>query len=248
MGLLDIFQLGGRKTPQRAAKLKVKVTQKYGDPLSRQKAIDQLGEIKLPEAVSSLMARFTITVEPQTTDAEEKEHVFELVKGFGPEAVEPVKAFLRRSDQASSWAVRILSALLPEDGVVEAAIEVLAALGSEYTRDPEKKLVLLNFLEGKNDPRVPPAVTPFLHDMSDDVKIAALKTLAPLRYEPAREEMLQLLVSDETARRVRMAALAAVSESEFKLQDFREKVEAIRPDPYFIDRSGLVKLDKVPKK
>lgn len=243
MGLLEnIF--GGGKTPQRAAKLKAKVTQKYGDPLTRQKAIDQLGEMKLPEAVSALMARFTITVEPQTTDAEEKEHVFDLVKGFGAEAVEPVKGFLRRTDLASSWAVRVLSALLPESGVVEIAVELLTALGSEYSRDPEKKLVLLQFLDGKSDPRIAPAVTPFLHDMSDDVKIAALKTLSPLKHEPAREEILQLLVADETARRVRMAALSAVAESEFKLQGYRERVEAIKPEPYFIDRSGLVKLEQ----
>ncbi|HZH03218.1 MAG TPA: HEAT repeat domain-containing protein [Myxococcaceae bacterium] len=238
MGLLDIF--GGGKTPQRAVKLKAKVVQKYGDPVTRQKAIDQLGDMKVPEAVTSLLARFTITVEPQTTDAEEKERVFQLVKGFGREAVEPVKVFLRRSDQASSWAVRILSDLLPEAEVVGAAADILQALGAEYARDPEKKLVLLHFLEGKDDARVAPAAAPFLHDMSDDVKIAALKILAPAKYEPAREEVLQLLAGEDTARRVRTAALAALHESGFGVQGYREKVEGLLVEPYHLDREGRV--------
>ena len=45
MGILDIF--GGGGGPEKALKLKSKVTQKYGDPTSRQKAIDSLGSMKI---------------------------------------------------------------------------------------------------------------------------------------------------------------------------------------------------------
>ena len=42
MGLFDVF--GGGSGPKKAERLKGKVTQKYGDPLTRQKAISQLGD------------------------------------------------------------------------------------------------------------------------------------------------------------------------------------------------------------
>ncbi len=238
MGILDIF---GGSPAQKAVKLKAKVTQKYGDAATRQKAIDQLGEMKIPEAVNTLLSRFTITVDPGTVDADEKDHVFQLIKAMGQDAVGPVTEFLRRSEQASSWALRLLHEMLPKEEVVGVVTELLAKLGTSYTRDPEKKTVLIQYVEGNPDPRVGPVLVPFLDDMSDDVKIAALKALAPLKYEPAREPMLTLLTSPETGRRVQQHVIPALAESGFGVQGFREKVEALVAEPYFVDKSGLVK-------
>jgi len=244
MGILDF--LGG-SGPSKALKLKAKVTQKYGDPLSRQKAIQQLGEMEIPEAVSVLLSRFTITVEPQTTDADEKEQAYELVRARGAAAVPPVTDFLARTDLASSWAVRLLSALLPEPEVVGVLVAQLQTLAQGYSRNPEKRLVLLNWLSGKDDPRIAPAVLPFLDDMADDVRIAALHTLGPLKHAPAREPMLQLLTAPETGRRVQVAAVEALAESAFGVQGFREKVEALLPEGFFVDKAGVLKRRRAPE-
>jgi hypothetical protein len=237
MGIFDIF---GGSGPEKALKLKSKVTQKYGDAGARQKAIQQLGEMKFPEAVSVLMSRFTVTVEPLTTDADEKEHTFELIKGFKGDAVGPVKEFLRKSDQATSWALRLLAALLSEEEYTATLIETLQHLGSQYTRTPEKKVVLLHALEGREDARIAPAILPFLEDMADDVKLAALAALAPRKFEPAREPILRLLTAEETARRVQTAALSALHQSGFGVQGYREKVQAVVAEPFFVDAGGLV--------
>jgi HEAT repeat protein len=238
VGILDIF---GGSGAQKVKKLKAKVTQKYGDRTVRQKAIEQLGEMNSPEAIASLLARFTITVEPLTTDADEKEHVFSLIKSRGRESLEPVREFLRTSDQASSWGVRLLSELVPETELVGICVEQLQRLGSTYTRDPEKKLVLIHFLTGQDDPRIAPALLPLLEDMVDDVKIATLKAIGPLKYEEAREPVLRLLTAEDTARRVQTAAIAALHEGGFGVQGYREKVESLLAEPYFVDRSGLLK-------
>jgi HEAT repeat protein len=237
LGILDIFSSG----PKKAIRLKLKVTQKYGGPEARQKAIQQLGEMKFPEAVTSLLARFTITVDPLTTDEDEKQHVFDLVKGFGPAAIDPVKNFLKRSDSATSWALKLLSALVPETEVVGICVDLLARIGPEYTRDPEKKTVLMHFLEGKDDPRIAPALLPFLEDPSDDVKIAALKGLALTPHEQAREPILKLLTAADTARRVQMAAITALQQTGLGVQGFREKVEALVPEQFFVDKAGAIK-------
>lgn len=239
MGLFDF--LGGGTPAEKAARLKAKVTQKYGDAATRQKAIEQLGELRSPEAVAVLMQRFTFGVEPQTTDADEKETVFRMIRDLERESVAPVKEFLTRSDTASSWAFKLLEALVPEEELVGIATTELERLGVEYTRNPEKKQVLLTALQGKDDPRLGPAALPFLHDMSDDVKMAAIKTLAALKYEPAREPLLQLLVTEDTARRVQTAVVAALVETGFPVQGYREKVEARLPEGHFVDKAGQVK-------
>jgi len=238
VGILDIF---GGKSPERATRLKAKVVQKYGGPEGRQKAIQQLGEMEFPEATHSLLARFTINVEPQTTDADEKEHVFDLIRARGQAAVEPVRTFLRRTDQASSWAVRLLHDILPADAYVTALLEHLGELAEVYTRDPEKKLVLLGAVETVDDPRIAPQVLPFLDDMADDVKFGALRALASRGYPESREPILRVLTAPETARRVQTAALAALADSGFGVQGYREKVESLLTEPFFIDKAGIVK-------
>jgi HEAT repeat protein len=237
---MGIFDFLGGSGPEKALKLKSKVTQKYGDPATRQKALQQLGEMKYPEAVSVLLHRYTITVEPLTTDADEKEHVFELIKSFGKDAVAPVTEFLRKNEQATSWSLRLLESLLSESEVVSIVVDTLNSLSTQYMRDPEKKVVLLHYVTGKQDPRIAPAVLPHLDDMADEVKIAALKALGPQKHEPAREPILRLLTTGDTARRVQVAALAALQESGFGVQDYREKVEAVMNEPYYLDGNGLV--------
>jgi HEAT repeat protein len=241
MGLLDFF--GGGTPADKAQRLKAKATQKYGDAATRQKALQQLSELKHPDAVPVLMNRFTFAVDPQTTDAEEKQHVFEAICDLEKDAGPPVKAFLTRSDAASSWAVKILETVLTPEDMLEVVTDELKRLGANYTRDPEKKEVLIRFLEGKQHESVGPVLVPFLNDMSDDVKMAALKTIGSLKYEPAREVLLTLLTSDETAKRVQTMCITTLVETGFPVQGFREKVEArlTGDKSYVLDKSGVVK-------
>lgn len=239
MGLFDF--LGGGTPAEKAQKLKGKATQKFGDPATRQKAISQLGELNSPDAVPVLMQRFTFNVEPQTTDRDEKDACFNSICDLKDDAVPAVAEFLKRNDSASSWALKILDTVLPEPEVIGIVTAELTRLGAEYTRDPEKKEVLLHHLLSKTDERIGPAVLPFVHDMSDDVKMAAVKTVASVKYEPAREELLKLLTGEETAKRVQTACLQALADTGFPVQGFREKVEARLVEPFFVDRAGVVK-------
>lgn len=239
MGLFDF--LGGGSPADKAQKLKGKITQKYGDPTTRQKAIEQLAALKSAAAVPVLMQRFTFMVEPQTTDADEKATVFDSICELDAAAVPPVVEFLTKSDAASSWAVKILEAVLPEPEVIGVATTELQRLGVEYTRDPEKKEVLLHFLHGKKDDRIGPSAHPFLHDMSDDVKMAAIKTLASVAYAPVREDLLALIIAEDTAKRVQTACIAALVETGFSVHGFREKIEGKLPGGHFIDKAGVIK-------
>ncbi len=240
MGLFDFFTGGG--TPaEKAQKLKAKITQKYGEASARQGAIADLAKLSSAETVPVLMLRFSFVVDPQTTDADEKENVFQTISALDSAAVPHVVDFLKKNDGASSWALKILDEVLETPEVIGIVTDELKRLGAEYTRDPEKKQVLLHWLEGRNDARVGPALLPFLNDMSDDVKLAALKTLASLKFEPMLEPLLTLATGSETAKRVQTACIQALAETGFATTGYQKKIEAMLSDPYTLDKSGVVK-------
>jgi HEAT repeat protein len=238
MGLFDLF--GG--TPEKKVKsLQKKATEKYGPPENRQKAIDQLLDLGTPEALSALMMRFTVASEPSITDAEEKDYTYESLLKFGDQAVEPIKGFLKKSDTATSWALKLLKQLVPEADLVSTCLEILEALGPEYTRDPEKKTVLISSVGDLKDERIAPTVIPFLEDPSDDVRIAAASALAKQKDERAREPLLSCFADSADRARVIAALAAALADTGFGVQGFREKVEKGLPEGYLVDRAGVVK-------
>ncbi len=238
MGFFDLF---GGSPEKRAKSLQKKVTEKYGPPENRQKAIDQLLDLGTPEAIAALLMRFTVACEPSITDAEEKDYTYESLLKFGDKTIEPLKAFLKKSDVATSWAVKMLRQVVGESDLVGVCLEILAALGPEYTRDPEKKTVLIATIGDLKDPRIAPALNPFLEDPSDDVRIAAAAALAKQKDEQSREPMLKAFVDSADRARVIAALAAALADSGFGIQGYREKIEKGLPDGFLVDRSGTVK-------
>ena len=87
MGLFDLF--GSREERERGAlrRLLKKVTERYGPPENRQKAIDQLGALGTPAALGALCQRFTVRAEPGITDDEEKEAARRILVAAGSTAV-----------------------------------------------------------------------------------------------------------------------------------------------------------------
>lgn len=239
MGLLDF--LGGGTPAEKALKLKPKITQKYGDAQTRQKAIQDVTKLKSAETVPVLMQRFTFTVDPQTTDRMEKDEVFNAIVDLDEAAVPHVTDFLKANEAASSWAVKILDTVLEDDKVITVVTDELKRLGVEYTRDPEKKEVLLHYLNEKIDARIGPAVLPFLTDMSDDVKMAAVRTLVAAKEASAKEPLLQLLATDDLAKRVQTACVDALHTLGFEVGAMKDKVAGKISDPYFLDKQGFVK-------
>src|SRR5512136_1091268 len=151
MGILDLF--GSRESREQASLKKrgQKITQKWGPAENRQKAIEELGEIGTPAALSTLCLRFTIRSEVGITDDEEKEQARAILVAAGPKAVEPVKEFLAAQESGVAWGLRVLASLAPREEVLGTVHTLLQRLGREYTRDPEKKLVLLSWLNEHPD-------------------------------------------------------------------------------------------------
>jgi hypothetical protein len=270
LGILDFFSSkGGGKGGLR--KQAQKITEKYGPPENRQKVIQQLAEMETAEAYAVLCLRFTIRADPGITDDEEKENVQQILVDAGEKAVGPVKEFLESHESGVSWGLRVLSALRPPADVVGTALRLLHKLGREYSRDPEKKLVLLSWLaEHHGDltaavggaaapastsgsaaspataeagaPGLEDTLLPLLEDFSDDVRIATVRLVSRQPLtERMRVALVELFLRDTDNARVRGEVLQALAALGADVKGYRPSVEPMLVEPYFLDRDGKVK-------
>ena len=240
MGFLDMIGLGGG--PQgKVQRLQKKAMEKFGPPENRQGAIEELGELRSEAAVDALLMRYTFRVDPGITDDEEKARVLALIVQTGAGALPAVKRFILGRDEIS-WPLRALSDLLPEAEVVKFLVEVANKVGREYSRVPEKKVLLLHALSEHKDPSILPAVAPFLEDMNDEVQIAASEVMAKQQDPAGREPLIQhfLKAHDGSNARVREALAGVLADSGFDVKGYTPKVEAALPPAYKLDSKGKV--------
>jgi hypothetical protein len=246
MGLFGLF--GSKEEREKSAlrKLAKRVTERYGPPENRQKAMEQLDEMGTPDALATLCLRFTVRSEPGITDDEEKETTRQLLVSARERALEPVARFVHEQEDGVAWGLRVLAEIAPDEKVLEVVVGELLHLGRTYTRDPEKKLVLLTWLKehhaGARSANVEAALLPLLEDFSDDVRISATRALVAVAPgERAREALIQLLLRDRDNARVRGEVLEAMAALGADVKGHRPSVEPLLVEPFFLDREGRVK-------
>jgi hypothetical protein len=246
MGLFGLF--GSREEREQGAlrKLAKKLTERYGPPENRQKAMQQLSDMGTPAALATLCLRFTVRAEPGITDDEEKHTTLGMLVDEGAEAVGPIETFVREQEDGIAWALRALAELAPAEKVLAVVVGELTRLGKIYTRDPEKKLVLLTWLRehhaGAASAELDAALLPLLEDFSDDVRITAARALVSVTPgEGARDALIQLLLRDRDNARVRGEVLEALAAIGADVKGHRPAVEALLVEPFFLDREGRVK-------
>jgi hypothetical protein len=212
MGLMDLIGMGGPEGKIR--RLTKKSMEKFGPPENRQGAI---------------------------TDDEEKARVLALVLQAGDAALPAVKRFILTRDEIS-WPLRALSDLLPEAAVMQFLVTVAQKVAAEYSRVPEKKVLLLHALSAHNSPDITAAVLPFLEDMEDEVQIAAAEVVARQHDDAGRAPLIEhFLKSHEGSNaRVREALAGLLADSTWDVKGYTPKVEAALPPSYKLDSKGKV--------
>jgi HEAT repeat protein len=239
MGLLDMIGLGGPAGKVR--RLQKKMMEKFGPKENRQGAIEELGEMKTEPAIEALLLRYTFRIDPGITDDEEKARVLALVSEAGPVALGPVKRFISSRDEIS-WPLRALEALVPQAEFVQFLVEVARKVGSEYSRVPEKKVLLLHALSGQRSAEIAQVVLPFLEDMDDEVQIAAAEVVVRQEDPVGREPLIQhfLKAHEGSNARVREGLAGLLADSPWDVKGYTPKVEAALPAAYKLDSKGKV--------
>src|SRR5437868_1559758 len=239
MGWLDMLGMGGPEGKVR--RLQKKASAKFGPAENRQGAIEELGGLKTEPAIDALLTRYTFRIDPGITDDDEKARVLALITEAGQVALGPVKRFISTRDEIS-WPLRALDGLLPEPEVVKFLVEVARKIGGEYSRVPEKKVLLLHALSHHKSGEIAPAVLPFLEDMDDEVQIAAAEVITKQQDPIGREPLLQhfLKAHEGSNARVREALAGLLADSGWDVKGYTPKVEAALPAAYKLDSKGKV--------
>jgi HEAT repeat protein len=258
MGLKDWFK-GGSSDP--VDKWRKRLTQKWGPSENRMAAMDKLVDMGSPEAIRTLLDRFTIQSENGVIDETEKGHVGDAILNFGVQAIEPIRQALREIDQIS-WPLALLRQILSEDEerFITEFVALLDDLDVEYIRNPEKKLALMTFLANLDeldddeeptdmvrsarppvDERIAAAAVKFLEDEDEEVRFLTVTALARQGDEVAREPLIALLIDEDASRRFRMLIAEAFSKTEWTVKGYRRQAEEALPQGFKLDRQGRVK-------
>lgn len=240
---MALFGLFGKKDPAAEIKKLVhRATQKFGPPDTRARALEQLREMGTPESIRAILQRFEVRVDPGITDDEEKQYVFETIVETGQAAVEPIRDFLRKTEQPT-WALRALAELVSVEETVQTVLDVLEHEGPDYTRDPEKKITLLKYLEQHQDSRIVPGAVPFLQDMSEDVRVAAVSLIASQPAdESAAEPLIKALLqaNEDSSERMKRSIAEGLRSLELSVKGHTPSVEAALPQGYSVNKAGVV--------
>ena len=187
------------------------------------------------------------------TDDDEKEQARAILVAAGPEGRSArCSEFLDEQESGVAWGLRVLASLAPPEELLGTVLSLLQKLGREYTRDPEKKLVLLSWLREHPDlaglvpaggPARDEAIVPLLEDF---VRRRAHRrrprahrgAAAPTR--PARRSSRSSCATGTTP-----GSAARCSRRSHDLgadvKGHRGDVEALLVEPWYLDREGRVK-------
>jgi HEAT repeat protein len=132
-------------------------------------------------------------------DSEEKEAALAGVVRAGEEAIEPIRAYCRKSESLL-WALRGLGKIVPTDRLAEELLALLDQFDTEYIRNPEPKIQLITELSHHPTEDVRIAVEPFLNDASEPVRFAAATALFELKLPESAPSLVAALETEESLR------------------------------------------------
>ncbi len=246
MGFLDFLFDQDKKEERKYVKLEKTLTNMYVQPSERAYTIEQLRDLRTPEAAIVLLKRFGESAPNTTVDLEEKERVYDVLVELGAETsfsvVEIVREHLRRVDENVNWPLKVLSDLLTRDGFVAFLAELLHDCSPEYKQNPEKKQELILRAHEVQSDALAAELVRFLDDMNETVRFLAVEAvIGQANPKDAVEPLAALLAREESLRIVQRLAAAFNREQEWKIPEaLRADVAEALPEEFGIHAQGHI--------
>ena len=211
---------------------------------SREQIIMELCGIPGVNATRALLNRFKLTLHDNAIkDETEKEKVIKEIISRGEESIEPVKEFIRHSQEVSI-PFDILGQLVDDDEFVNFTLDVLTTDEALFDdRVMEKRLDVMNVILHCKHKKIYEKVSKLINDDDDRIKIVALNILANQEnIDEVRDKLLEMLVDPNTPPRLVSALIEIFSRKEWKLKGVKNKVEGMLPkEEYFINKDGIIR-------
>ena len=139
--------------------------------------------------------------------------------------------------------LRLLDKVADRERELAILQKVLARHEPGYERDPTKKIQLLNHLAALKDKRVPPHVVPYLKDMDEGVRYAAVESLVRQADEAAASApLLDLFTSpEEDSLRIRLQIAEGFADLGWVVPTTRRAgAQKLMPEQFKLTKDGHV--------
>lgn len=228
----------GGKSDREMARLERLVSSKMTQNLDRQDAIRELSEMGTGRAARVLLKRFNWSMEPSITDQEEKEAAAAGIVAAGSDALAPIREYCQKAESLH-WPLRVLKDIVNGDELVDELLGVLDQFDTEYLRNPEPKVQLLERLHDYQTEDVRIAVEPFVGDVNESVRFAAVTTVLAIG-NAASVEALVAAIEDEESLRVKNKIAQGLAETGWEIPEaLMGAVSKGLPDG-FVARAGKI--------
>ncbi len=238
MGLFDFFKKSesgaSSKRERELARLGKMIGNKLSQNLDRQDALERLAQDASPEAAAVLLTRFSWNLDPSITDQEEKNLAVSGIVAAGKGALEPIRRHCARAESLT-WPLKALRQILSGDELIEELLTLLDQFDTDYMRDPQPKLQLVQALGEYPCEDVRIAVEPFLDDVNEAVRFAAVTTVFSVGDVRSVDSLAAALGGEESLR-VRNRIAAGLAERGWELPDaLLGKCERELPQEFKLD-------------
>lgn len=246
MGFLDFLFDKEKAQERKITKLKKTVSHMYVQPGERSYAVEQLREIGNEDAVLALLSRFEQTSPNHTTDADEKEFVYEVLVDLGRrgevDVAGTITAYLKRVEEKINWPLKVLTDLLSLDDMINVVVELLEDMHIDYVRNPEKKQELMLRAAEFSDRRLAEQTARFVEDDYETIRFLAIDALlAQNEDDIARPALAARFGEEDSLRILQKLAEAFAERPEWTIEeDQHETVGAALPKGFSLDGEGRV--------
>jgi hypothetical protein len=228
MGIMDFF----------------KSKDKSGIPWSLQrkmkKALNKF--IQAPERQGALRDLVQDASDPAlTTDETEKEYVHDSLVAFGARIIPFLVESIKTGDSIQ-WQLNIYKELVSEEDLLQSLLGIIAEFDTEYEKNPQRKIQIIEALGEWKSPMVVEALARFLDDVDETVRYATVGSMLEQDPELMRDKLLQRALEDES-NRIRDLVIDGFLEKEIPVKGFqaRKQFEEKLPPEMFVDSRGLIR-------
>src|SRR6185312_7026213 len=113
--------------------------------------------------------------------------------------VPAVVEFCTRAEQLT-WPIKILRELLDDQAYEDELVELLGRFDTEYARNVDPKIQVIQALESVVSEDVREAVAPFLEDVNETVRFHAVQTTFAQNDPESVPALIKLLENEESVR------------------------------------------------
>jgi hypothetical protein len=229
------------KHAQRIANKRAQAPDRWDSIQALSQLLAQAKRDKAPERVASIVAallpRFGYYTDPTITDQEEKDLAFRVILEGGADGVPAIRQYMKGSESLT-WALKMLDRLLSPSDVTAELLAVLEPMDTEYQRDPQRKLQVLQALEERRDLRIGAAVSRFFEDVNETARFHAVGAVLSQEDAESYRELADKLLAGEESIRVKTRVLERFAERGWPLSVARPVLEKAPPPGWILSPTG----------